>query len=214
METCVAKSSAAIVQRVPPEATEKFKQWQRDVSTAAHHFPGYEGTDLYPPANDATGEWVSVIHFADQPALQAWINSPERAKYVAQLRETVGDFELKTLDGGFSAWFASMQGDFEPGIPPWKMASTVLFGLYPTVMLLTIFVGPFTSPLGMSIAMLIGNAMSVALLQWAVVPALTRVLKPWLEANAPAKRGVSIAGLVGLLAILVGIAFAFRPITG
>ena len=213
MEACIARASAAIVQRVPPEAAGRFRQWQQDVTAAAEDFPGYEGTDVYPP-NGRTDEWVTVIHFESEESLQHWIDSPERAWWVEKLRATLGVFELRTLQGGFSAWFTGLKKDGADAMPPaWKMALTVLFGLYPTVMLLTVFVSPITSPLGFSISMLIGNALSVALLQWVVVPALMRVLRPWLEANAPAARRLSYSGIGVLLLILVGIAIVFRPIT-
>lgn len=213
MDACIARASAAIVQRVPPEAADRFRAWQREVTAAAQNFPGYEGTDLYPPASG--DEWVTVIHFESEPALQRWIESPERARWVDKLRSTVGDFELRTLQGGFSLWFAGLRKDADASMPPpWKMAVTVLLGLYPTVMLLTLFVSPFTSPLGFSISMLIGNALSVALLQWVVVPALMRVLRPWLEANSATGRRLSFAGVGAIALLLVGLAFAFRPITG
>lgn len=214
MEACIARASAAIVQRVPAEAAGRFREWQRNVTQAAEGFDGYEGTDVYPPASGGE-EWVSVIHFENEDLLQRWIDSSERARWVEKLRATVGDFELRTLQGGFSSWFQGLRKDGADAMPPaWKMALTVWLGLFPTVLLLSIFVGPWTSPLGFSFSMLIGNALSVAILQWAVVPALTKVLRPWLEANSPAKRGLSYGGVVGVVLVLIGIALAFKPIVG
>lgn len=214
MEVCVAKASAAIVQRVPPEAVNRFNEWQHGVTAAAQIFPGYEGTDLYPPTDGRTDEWVTVIHFDDDESLQRWIDSPERASWVEKLRATVGDFELKTLTGGFNLWFAGLTKSAHQAPPAWKMALTVLFALYPTVMLLTVFVSPFTRPLGFSVSMLISNAMSVSLLQWVVVPTLMRVLGPWLEANGNQAKRLSILGLGLILFLLAAIAVLFRPITG
>jgi antibiotic biosynthesis monooxygenase (ABM) superfamily enzyme len=50
------------------------------------------------------------------------------------------------------------------------MALTVLLGLYPTVMLLTLTVGRATRPFRLAAAVLIGNALSVSILQDAVTP--------------------------------------------
>ena len=215
MEARTARSSAAIVQQVPPEAADRFRRWQNDVAAAAQTFAGYEGTDLYPPASNETNEWVTVIHFANEQSLQHWIDSPLRAQWVEKLRATVGDFELKTLNGGFSLWFDGLKQGAAGQLPPaWKMALTVLCGLYPTVMLLTVFVAPITSPLGFSVSMLIGNALSVALLQWIVVPALLRVLQPWLDANSNKAQWLSIAGAGAIVMLLLLIAVLFRAITG
>ena len=175
MEVCVARASAAIVHQVPPAAVDWFLDWQRNIMAAAEQFPGYQGTDVYPPAGGQRNEWVAVIHFEDDESLERWLNSPVRAQWVDKLRAEVGEFELKKLPGGFSAWFARLNAPADE-IPSWKMATTVFFGLYPTVMLLTIFVAPYTSWMGFSYSMLIGNALSVSILQWIVVPMLMKPL--------------------------------------
>ena len=69
-----------------------------------------------------------------------------RAEWIAKLRGEIGDFRLKTLPSGFGAWFAGLVDGSEGALPPsWKIALTVLLGLYPTVMLLAMFVGPYTA---------------------------------------------------------------------
>lgn len=214
METCVARASAAIVQHVPPAVEGEFKQWQRGVTESVEQFPGYQGTDLYPPIDGRCNDWVSVIHFDNDQSMQQWLDSPMRARWVANLRANVGDFELKTLTGGFSEWFSSLACSGKDSPASWKMALTVLFGLYPIVMLLLIFVVPYTSVLGTAFSMLVGNALSVSTLQWIVMPALTRVLRPWLEARPDRQRLLSIAGLFVLVLLLVGMAVLFRRTTG
>jgi len=68
-------------------------------------------------------------------------------EWTAKLPAEIADFRLKTPPGGFGPWFAGLVDD---GVPPprWKMAVTVLFGLYPTVMLLTLFLAPHTQRFG------------------------------------------------------------------
>ena len=214
MEVCIARASAAVVQHVPPEAEAEFKQWQRRVTAAVECFPGYQGTDLYPPAVGSGDEWVTVIHFEDEASLQDWLDSSECAKWVARLRASVGEFELKTLTGGFSEWFTGVTRNSKQAQAAWKMVLTVLLGLYPTVMLLTIFVGPYTSRLGMAVSMLIGNALSVSSLQWLVMPVLTRMLAPWLEADARRARALSYGGLALISVLLAALTFGFRHVTG
>jgi uncharacterized protein len=94
------------------------------------------------------------------------------------------------------------------------MALVVLLGLYPTVMLLTIFPGPYTQPLGLALAMLIGNALSVCILQWGVMPLLNILLAPWLKANSDRQRVFSVGGLLLILVLLAGLVLLFRQVTG
>jgi antibiotic biosynthesis monooxygenase (ABM) superfamily enzyme len=209
LDVRICRASAVIIQRVPAGQGDWFLEWQRGVTAAAESFAGYRGTDVYPPAENRVDVWVVVLHFDEDRALQQWLNSPARAEWVNNLRAKVGDFELKELPGGFGPWFVK-QADAAKAPPDWKMVVTVLLGLYPTVIFLTLFPGPFTQPLGFAVSMLIGNALSVALLQWVVMPPLTYVLGPWLRANGPSQKTLSYMGLVGIMALLAILALVFR----
>jgi hypothetical protein len=61
--------------------------------------------------------------------------------------------------------------------------------------------------------MLIGNALSVSILQWAVMPALNVLLGPWLHANEPRGKAFSAGGLVLVLLLLAGLAVVFRQMS-
>lgn len=209
-EPRVSRASAVIVQRIPPDLADWFMEWQRGISAAAADAPGFKGTDIFPPNDSQRNEWVVVIHFQDDRSLHQWLDSPIRAQWVDKLRAKAGAFELKALPGGFGPWFAGQAQLGTKPPPPWKMVVTVLLGLYPTVMLLSLFPGPFLSPLGFAFAMLISNALSVSILQWVVMPVLTRVIAPWLNANSPRQRAFSIGGLVAILCLLVVLAVLFR----
>ncbi len=215
MDIHTARVSTVVVQRVPADRVQRFLECQRGLAHAAEGFPGYKGTELYPPADDRHQEWVTVIHFNDQELLQRWIDSPVRAEWIKELRADIGDFELKILPSGFGAWFAGLETGPEGKPPPsWKIAMTVLLGLYPTVMLLALLLGRYLSPLGMAVSMLISNTLSVAMTQWIVIPPLMNTLGPWLRANGRDERVLSIGGLVLVWLLLGGLAVLFRVVTG
>jgi antibiotic biosynthesis monooxygenase (ABM) superfamily enzyme len=206
-----ARASSVIVHRVPPDRAEQFLELQRGITEAAKAFPGYQATDVYPPAEPQQSEWVVVIHFDGPEALRHWLDSPVRAGWIEKFRSETGDFRLKTLPSGFGAWFAGLVNGPEVALPPsWKIALSVLLALYPTVMVLTICVGPYLEPLGLAVALLVSNVLSVSLLQWAVTPALRPVLRPWLRANEPRQRAFSLGGLAAILLLLAGMALLFR----
>jgi len=210
-----ARVSTVVVQLVPADRVDRFLECQRGLTRAAEGFPGYKGGELYPPADDRHQEWVAVIHFNDHESLQRWIDSPERAEWIKKLRADIGDFQLKTLPPGFGAWFAGLETGPKGEPPPsWKIAMTVLLALYPTVMLLAMFVGPHLSSLGMAFSMLLSNTLSVAITQWVAIPPLMNALGPWLGANAPDKRVQSFGGLVLIWLLLGGLAVLFRVVTG
>jgi antibiotic biosynthesis monooxygenase (ABM) superfamily enzyme len=214
LEVRGARASTVIVHRVPPDSVERFLAWQRGITGSAEASPGYQATEIYPPADPKQPEWVVVIHFDNSEALQRWLASPARAEWTARLPAEIADFRLKTLSGGFGPWFAGLVADGGLPPPPWKMALTVLFALYPTVMLLNFFLSPFTLPLfGLAVAMLIGNAASVSFLEWLAMPVIRRLLGPWLRANGKEGRVVSLVGLILILAALTLMTFLFSLMT-
>jgi antibiotic biosynthesis monooxygenase (ABM) superfamily enzyme len=214
-EIQAARVSTVVLQRVPADRVEAFLTCQRGFTQAVEGFSGYRGTDLYPPPDGRQLEWVTVIHFDDQESLQRWIDSPVRAEWTKKLHNEVGDFQLKTLPAGFGAWFAGLATGPEGQPPPsWKMAMTVLLGLYPTVMVLALLIGRQLSSLGMAVSMLISNTLSVAITQWVVIPPLMNALGPWLRANAPDKRVLSVGGLILIWLLLGGLVVLFRLATG
>jgi antibiotic biosynthesis monooxygenase (ABM) superfamily enzyme len=208
-----ARASSVIVHRLRPDQAERFLEMQRGITEAAQGFPGYQATDVYPPAESQQLEWVVVIHFESPEALQRWLDSPVRAQWLEKIRAEVGDFRLKALPTGFGAWFAGLV-DEPNATPSWKIAASVMLTLYPTVMLLAIAVGPYLSPLGLAVSMLISNALSVSILQWAVTPVLRPVLAPWLGANERRQRAFSFGGLFVILLLLGGMTLGFRLMNG
>jgi len=216
LEVRRARASSVIVQHIPPDAVDGFLQWQDGVSAAAAKFPGYQTTEVYPPPSGAQPEetqpeWVVVVHFDDAKTLQDWLDSRQRAEWLAKLPSKAKDFQLKMLPDGLGSWFAGAPAGVEP-FPHWKMFLSVLLGLYPTVMLLTFFLSPYTARYGLAVAMLIGNAASVAFLEWLGMPILSRLLGPWLRASGKTGRAVSLVGLVLMLIALGGMTFVFHMI--
>jgi antibiotic biosynthesis monooxygenase (ABM) superfamily enzyme len=211
LEVQGTRASSVILQRVPADRTDAFMEWQRGITGAAEEFAGYRATDVYPPADPRRPEWVVVIHFDDATYLQAWLDSPERSAWIARLPKGIGDARVRMLPHGFGAWFAGLV-DGSPA--SWQMALTVVLGLYPTVMLLNLVVGSYLSRVGLAVSMLIGNALSVSILQWGVMPLLERGLRPWLHADLKNQRAVLIGGSVGIIVLLAATVLLFRQVTG
>jgi antibiotic biosynthesis monooxygenase (ABM) superfamily enzyme len=214
LEVHSARASTVITQHIPPGESEAFLEWQRGLSAAAAEASGYQATEIYPPAGEHE-PWVVIIHFDDPKTLKGWLDSPGRAACLAKTPSAFRDFQVQTLPSGFGAWFAGAAEGPRVSLPPkWKMALTILVTLYPTVMLLAIFVGPHINPLGMAVSMLVSNLLSVAALQWVVQPVLDPMLGPWMRANDVQKRAYSLGGFAVLLFLLGGMALTFRLVAG
>jgi hypothetical protein len=209
------RASSVIVHRFPADHAEAFLDWLGGITDAAGLHPGYQATEVYPPGGDHDDAWVVIIHFDDEPTLAAWLAAPERTAWLARLPHAARDFRIRTMPAGFGSWVAGQAGDGEDGaapgrVPHWKSFLLVLVALYPVVMLLTLFVGPRTAGLGLPLAMLLSNILSVAILEWGVMPPLNRALGPWLAAHGRDGRLLSLAGAALVVAALAVMALVFR----
>jgi len=210
-----SSASSVIVHHVPADAVDSFLEWQRGAVAAAESFPGCQGTDIYPPTDGQHKEWVVVIHFDEPEQLQRWLDSPVRAEWIARLPAPVANFQVKSLPAGFGPWFAGLVGGGQEGTPPaWKMAVMVLFGLYPTVMLIQLLVLPHVLALGRAGSVLVDNTVSVCLLQWLVMPPLQRLARPWLHPEADRGPAFSAGGFLLILLLLAVLVFLFRQVAG
>src|SRR5262249_48693597 len=102
LEVRHAGASAVIVQRVPPDKAEGFMELQAGITQAARDFPGYQKVDIYPPPKQEQTDWVVVIHFDNQEALQRWLDSPVRAEWIARFHNEIGESRLKQVPVGFN----------------------------------------------------------------------------------------------------------------
>jgi uncharacterized protein len=212
LEVRTPRSSSVIVHRVAPGSNEVFMEWQRGITAAVEGLPGYQATEVYPPADDRPQEWVIVIHFDSAKTLQDWLDSPQRAEWTAKLPREIREFRLKKLPSGFAAWFADRAEDGAT-LPHWKVFLMVLLGLYPTAMLLTLFLSPFTQRFGLATALLIGNVASCAFLEWLASPVIRLLIGPWLRAKGKEGRVQNVVGTVLIVGLLVALAVLFHLIS-
>lgn len=184
---------------VAPGKETEFIAAQGDVTLASSKYPGYQGTIVFPA--DASGQWMSVLRFRTAGQLNEWIRSRERQAALPRLRGGLTrDFaELpRSAPFGSTVRVADGQTKITPG---WKSAMLVVLCLYPTVILLSKSLAPALAHLGVgpSFSMFVGNVVSVALLQWVLVPAASLPFRRWLDPIDGAAARISLGGAAVLV---------------
>ena len=175
-----------------------------DLNAAA---PGYEFAVLFGPRRleDGTEEWNAVLKFRTDESLGAWVESPDRAQALTQLRSHLSEEYSASFEHNT---FGSIMRvtDGKPTVTPeWKVAMMVLLVLYPTVMTLSRFVGPVLDDWGADpwLSMWLSQILSVSLLTYALMPLATWAFGFWLDPARGSSVKVSVAG-----AIAVGVLYA------
>lgn len=201
--------AAVFLHSVAPGKEAEFLSAQSDLTLTSSVFPGYEGTALFPA--DASGQWTSVLRFRTPQQLAAWISSRERQEALPRLREELmHDFAELARSAPFGSTIRVADGETRI-TPAWKTSMLVVLCLYPTVMLLSKCLGPVWSRLGVAqaVAMFVGNVISVILLQWVLVPAVSRPFRRWLDPIDGAPARISVTGATAICSAYAALVVLF-----
>lgn len=207
-------ATAVVSHPVRPGDEAAFLDWYDRMTEAERLFPGFLGSELFRPVAGAQQDWTLVYRFARADDLERWLTSDARTELLRQ-GERFRDFELHKIANAFGSWFSFDDRNGASGAPPWKTALSVLVGLYPTVVLLTLGIGAVWPGAPLWESLLVGNVASVALLTWVVMPTVTRALRFWLAPARDASRpGADVVGVLVSAGFLTACAAVFRVLTG
>ncbi|MBX7449466.1 antibiotic biosynthesis monooxygenase [Mycolicibacterium sp. 3033] len=178
---------------------EEFRTTQARLSRAAASLPGYLGTVLL--AGECDGEWTSIVRFRTGAQLSQWLASAERGAALERMRGTLSeDFSTGTTPFGTTV---RVQDGRTLMTPNWKSAMLVLAVLYPTVMLLSRFLGPVVDHVGAPpwLGLWVSQIVSIVAMQWWLMPTASRPLRRWLDPVDGAGVRVSATGVAVLVVV-------------
>lgn len=182
----------AVIQRVKPGCEMLYRIWSREINTACSQWPGFVDLEVFEPAPGDNG-FVIMIRFQTDAEGQAWQNSKtcsDLLKAAEPFMESVSMHEPSRVFGG---WFNSgPPGSGRPEL--WRDALVVLFVLYPTVMLISLYISPHI-PVPFAANIFIGNIISIFLMSWFIMPKVTGWLRFWLSPPKDAPTSNTLKGL-------------------
>jgi antibiotic biosynthesis monooxygenase (ABM) superfamily enzyme len=164
-------------------AIREFARWAVDQ-------PGHEGIQILRPAAGGR-DYTTVSRFRDESARQAFTDSDGYRGWMARLGAiTEGDPRIEETSG-LEGWFPPPAAGGGARLPMWKMAVATFLGVFPTSILLDHVIGPGIKDWQYVVRQATFAAAMVALLNWIVMPLITRVLRRWLRPrpDAAERRG-------------------------
>lgn len=172
-----------ITERVRPSQVQAYEAWAHRVHDLLAEHPGFLGVHVLRDPGQALPEYITLLRFSSQAALEAWRHS---AAYQAALRElprfTASEVDYREARG-LEAWFdrpASL-----PAPPLWKNILVGFVGVYPLILLFSWLCGPLTRGWVWWAAILPSAFLATVFLNWPVLPLLTRWLRRWLYPSRP-----------------------------
>lgn len=199
-DTSDSAVSIVVSTRVAADKVAAFRAWNQRINAAQAHYPGFQGYKIVPPIPNVQEDWVTVLQFDNEDHLNAWLNSPDRARLLQEGAGIFSESHTRTVRSAFGQWFPLLGA--AGSAPVWKQNMLVLLGLYPVVFLFGFFVqAPFLMKqfgLPFWLALFIGNVVGVLLLNY-LVPWISGRFAWWLQ---PAGEGTSRQNLIGVAVLL------------
>lgn len=160
-------------------------QWEQalgELVRTSLSFAGHLGTTVLKPTAQGPGQYRIIAKFDSAEHMVQWRDSKERQRHI----ERIAQFEARPADihyvTGLETWF-ELPHHAEAALPPppkYKMAVIIWIAVYAAVLPLIALLKPLMSPLPALLGSAILAAISVAMMTWLVMPALTWVFRFWL----------------------------------
>jgi uncharacterized protein len=197
---------------VAAERETEFIAWQDRMTEVERTFRGFRGSGLHRPIPGVQSDWTIVYSFASAEHLDHWLESPQR-KALLEEAPDFRDFEVHRIANPYGSWFPPSRTGEEGGPASWKTALSVLVGLYPTVVILTVVIAEIWPGAQLWISLLVGNILSVSLLTWVVMPVVTRALGFWMRSGPRPDPRTDLVGLACSVGFLTLAATFFYLVT-
>lgn len=191
------------VTEVFPGKEKEYRDWTSKIHQIEAKFPGFKGVYVQSPTNNGR-HWITFLQFDSIENLECWLKSPEREEVLKISTPLIANIENHRVVTPFSGWFQSLAktGD----VPPvWKQTMIVLLVLFPIVMLEIKYFFPFMTHLNLSVATFIGNALSVSLVSFPMMPIAIALLGWWLSPTQHLKRNTIIGTILVIVFYLIEI---------
>ena len=176
--------TVSITRTLDPGHDAEMLSWLQAGTTLAQQFPGFLGSGWVRP-EAGSDEWHMLYRFADQPSLEHWESSPERAWWLRSAEGMVQDARTERRVG-IEGWFdtpsetAVVAAD-HPAPPRWKQALTIWLAFFPLNLLATWLLTPVITDWPLVLRVLLTTVLLTPVMTYAGLPLMTRVMRPFLH---------------------------------
>ena len=168
--------TAVISSLVKPGHEAAYRVVHASIEAALNAAPGFLRSELFEAVPGVQERTVVVFAFDSRVHLDAWLDSDLRRQLVTRLEPLVEGERVLNVVGGYAGWFSAARP-----VKRWKQAVTVLVGIFPLSLAITLVRARVAPDLPTALAVLLSSAIGVTLLTYVVMPQLTRLFARWLR---------------------------------
>ena len=201
--------SYLITTTVTPENEPKWLKWNDKIHEVMTSFPGFVGSNIQPSNIKQKGDnktWIVNFQFNNLENLRNWVDSPERARLIAEGSELHESSVVSQVSSGFGSWF-DMKSEEGTGVAYWKMPWIVAMALYPLLIAQAFFTPFINQWFPLPVALLINSFYGCFLMHYFLVPTVQKFMGFWLLPKPSEEKKINPIGVVLCLIYLVVIAY-------
>lgn len=179
----------SITRTVDPARIPDATRWVQSGVNLANQYPGFLGSG-WVRAGAESWDWHMLYRFSSVTLLEAWEGSADRVEWLAGGSHLVlaSRTERRT---GIEGWFDPPAETVDTDLillvrspPRWKQAVSIWLGFFPVNLAFTLLVTltlPAWADLATALKVLITTVVLTPIMAYWVLPAVTRMLRPWLN---------------------------------
>jgi antibiotic biosynthesis monooxygenase (ABM) superfamily enzyme len=162
-------------------AVGEFAEWARGATAEAARFPGNLAATVV--HNEGSRDFHVVNQFETRRDLRAWLDSPQREKWLRHARSLAAGRTATQERTGLETWFhvpSEATATMRPP-PRWKMWLVSMIAVYPLVLAFQAFLVPLTSSWPLPLRAALFPVVLLTAMTYVVMPIVTRLLRRWLR---------------------------------
>ncbi|MDX2272014.1 MAG: hypothetical protein NW237_08700 [Cyanobacteriota bacterium] len=175
--------TVSVARRVKPGCEAEFEAFLVGITTACRQFPGYLGSQMFPPVNHQDPEYRVMFTFDRLSNLRRWEASAERQAWFARAEPlTLSPPQIQVLTG-LESWF-TLPG--KPAITPpprYKMAVVTWLTVFPLITLISEILQPILGQLPLVERVALVTGIAVPVMTYLLMPQVTKWAAGWLYAE-------------------------------
>jgi hypothetical protein len=172
-----------VTRRAKKEKIKEFEEWMDGIVHEAMKFEGHMGVNIIRPTDPSNPEYVVIFHFNTYENLTKWEKSEVRKEWIDKSKDLAEGEPTVEKQTGLEFWFTPHTGDKAAAMPPprYKMAIVITGIIFVLVSILLPQIRQLTIGLPVLLSTLAGVVIMVLLMTYVIMPAVTRLLRPWLS---------------------------------
>lgn len=173
--------TAVIARRPWPGREAELQAWAERFVEAAREFAGFVEASIYPPHAPDNDDLVIAMTFDRAETLTQWERSDIRATMREAARPLVKGRPRAQSASGLEGLFGGRERLPITPPPKWKTAIVIIVAIYPFNLLFQWALGPSLADWPLALRLLPGSILAPAYVAWLGAPAVSRVLRSWLQ---------------------------------